>query len=1162
MRTAAALLLLLVPTVAWGQSGSIPDGSYGPELLYQHVSPTMGEGHAQNQPHIVDGHLLLAGNAHFELWDIADPFAPTQLSVFDSLYDVGEAESHQVTTGRTSDGRTIAVTISGFGVDVWDLTDLTEPALLADVILDGIDYGDNAEAVWGVALQGRTLYVGGTSTGLHILDLTDPAAPELLARVPTAELGGVSAGPLYAVGNLLVVTPPKDHEGIVTLDIGDPAEPALLDVVVPTPDTYIGAFYGREAWHLTPLRAWDVTTDPTDIVPTSSRETPETEYVSFADGFAFVGRLRPNPGLLKIDLADPEAEAVYIEGRRDDVANGFFTDDQFTLPVGNLVVLGDDEIRYGAVLAVHDTERDVVPPRVAWVSPPEGSVSQPVSSRIGVSLTDQIDLRSAGPESLILRPVGGEPVSGSWGLTQTVLSFEPDLPLEPDTAYEILLPAGGLTDLVGNPLAEAWHSTFTTGANALPPCAIEGLGPAEVGTPVELALAAADAARIVTWQFGDGVSAEGLSVTHAWDEPGRHLVTATVDGKVGRRVCTGVQVVGMIPASTPPVRSGTLLVLPEGDVLVANPDAGTVSRVSLDGGLVWEEDVGGDVRGLAWDGSRAVAVTRDTDRLVTLDPDGGVVSRRDLPWGTRASGAAVDDLGLVLATESVLDDGVSARAVALTPDGDLLLPRFVSPQGSGELIRMDLDGRVTVIPLPIDPGPDTDRSGRGVPNLLAGIAVSPDGSRAWIAGSKANVERGLVRDGELPNPHNTVRAMVAVIDLERNREIVDLRIDLDDHEGAVAVEVAPRGDLIFVASRGTHRVDVFDAATSDHVAAIGTGAGPIDVRIDGDTLIVHEWLDRTVSTWDIGALLDGTDTLVQKLGTVSAVSELPLTEQLRLGQRVFFDASDRRMSQDGYLSCATCHPDGASDERVWDFTNRGEGLRNTTDLRGRAGLAHGPVHWTGNFDEIQDFEHDIRGHFGGSGFMTAADFAATSGPLDAPKAGLSEHLDALAAYVATFDAPPRSPWRNPDGTLSDDALAGQRIYERLDCADCHPAPTYTDSAPGVRHDVGTLTDASGQRMGGALDGIDTPTLHGLHASAPYFHDGGATFLEQTLFVEGHGNAQQLTQEQTRKLLVFLLSLDGQPVAPVSGCGCALTDGITGVSLWALLVPLLAVRRRR
>ena len=1157
MRRLLALALLLLPGLAQAQGGSLPDGSYGPELLHTIISPTIGEGHAQNQPHVVNGYLLLAGNAHFELWDIADPFAPVQLSAFDSPYDLSEAESHQVTTGRTADGRTLAVTTSGFGVDVWDLTDPTAPVLAADIVLEGIDYGDNTEAVWGVALQGRTLYVGGTNTGLHIVDLTVPEAPVLLGRVPVTELGGVSAGPLYAIGNLLVVTPPKDRTGIATLDIGDPANPALLDVVLPDPDTYIGAFYGREAWHLTPLRSWDVVSDPMNITPTSSRELPDTEYLTFADGYAFVGRMRPMPGAWKVDLSDPTAEPAYLEGRRDDVASGYFTDDQFTLPIGNLLVLGDDEIRYGAVLAVHDTERDATAPAVAYVDPPDGAVGQPVSTRIGISLTDQVDLRSATPQSVILRPVGGEPVSGTWGLTQTVLSFEPDAPLEAGRAYEIVLPAGGLTDLVGNGLETAWHSTFSTGTTPLPNCTIDGLVPSRVGDGRVLA-AVASGGAVATWDFGDGTTASGDVANKVWDAPGRHVVTLTLDGKGGRRSCTGVQVVGVIAAEAPPQRSGTLAVLGDGTVAVANPDAGTVSRVSPSAGLLWETDAGGSVSGVAYDGERIVAVTRDTDQMVTLFPESGEARTQELPWGTRPAGLAIDALGLVLATESALDDGVSARAIALTPAGEVLMPTFRSPAARGEVVRFG--DEAASITLPMDPGPDGDRSGRGVPNLLASVAVSPDGTRAWVAASKANVERGLVRDGELPNPQNTVRAMVAVIDLERNVEILEQRIDLDDHEGAVAVELSPRGDLLFVASRGTHRVDVFDAHTSAPVTAFNTGRGPIDLRIDEQHLFVHEWLDRTVSTWEIGDLLDGRDTLVEHVSTVSAVSAEPLDEQVLLGKRVFFDASDRRMSQDGYLACATCHPDGGSDERVWDFTNRGEGLRNTTDLRGRAGMGHGPVHWTGNFDEIQDFENDIRGHFGGSGFMTAEDFSATSDTLGASKAGLSEHLDALAAYVATLDAFPRSPWRNPDGALTDDALDGQRIFESLDCAECHPPPLYTDSELGVRHDVGTLTADSGQRRGGELDGIDTPTLHGLHASAPYLHDGSAAFLELTLRIEGHGDAQRLGPSKMRKLLTFLYSLDGTPVDPVAGCGCDVSPREPSTA-W-LLLPLLLLRRRR
>src|SRR5690606_16411829 len=187
-------------------------------------------------------------------------------------------------------------------------------------------------------------------------------------------------------------------------------------------------------------------------------------------------------------------------------------------------------------------------------------------------------------------------------------------------------------------------------------------------------------------------------------------------------------------------------------------------------------------------------------------------------------------------------------------------------------------------------------------------------------------------------------------------------------------------------------------------------------------------------------------------------------------------------------------------------TGRGEGLRNTTTLRGRGGMAQGNVHWSGNFDEIQDFEHDIRGPFGGAGFMDDADFALASSPLGPMKTGMSVDLDALAAYVSSLghDHLPRSPFRNPDGSLTAEAEAGRDIFQQQDCADCHGGVEFTDSqvGSGNLHDVGTLRTSSGRRLGGPLNGIDAPSLLGVWNTAPYFHDGSAPTLEDVFSVAG------------------------------------------------------------
>jgi cytochrome c peroxidase len=62
------------------------------------------------------------------------------------------------------------------------------------------------------------------------------------------------------------------------------------------------------------------------------------------------------------------------------------------------------------------------------------------------------------------------------------------------------------------------------------------------------------------------------------------------------------------------------------------------------------------------------------------------------------------------------------------------------------------------------------------------------------------------------------------------------------------------------------------------------------------------------------------------------------------------------------------------------------------------------------------------------------------------QAGLSSDLDALAAYVASLNAFASSPYRNSDGSLTANGVAGRAIFVNLNCAQCHGGPNFTDSA--------------------------------------------------------------------------------------------------------------------
>jgi len=473
-----------------GPKGIVPNDSYPPELINPPreewasalISPTLESEH-HNQPAIINGYLQLTGNARFSTYDISDPTAPVMLvEVTSPEYcadcgpkNEGEAEGHQVSFARYGNDL-YTVTINGLGVDFWNITDAANPAHLKSVALEGVNFGDFTEAVWGVYWQGTTVYVGGTNTGLHIIDAADPANPTFVKTIPTPSFGNVSAGPLWAIGNILVITTPKESAGIATLDISDPHNPFVLDAISPTAKSYIGGFYNHHLYLQEPLRVWDVLSDPLNIggaeTPIGTL-TPETsEYMSFADGYMFLGHQRPNPGATKIDVTDPTQMVAQsrIWGRMDLVGN----DDQFTVAVGNLLVMSDDQKPIetdpvsatnsyaGTVIGLHAADPDTVPPTVDTIIPKDGATGQSVKSRIGLSLTDSVELATVTPQTFIVRPVGGEPIAGNWGIYATVLNFDPAEDLQPATTYEIVIPAGGLKDYVGNPIAAEFKTTFTT----------------------------------------------------------------------------------------------------------------------------------------------------------------------------------------------------------------------------------------------------------------------------------------------------------------------------------------------------------------------------------------------------------------------------------------------------------------------------------------------------------------------------------------------------------------------------------------------------------------------------------------------------------------------------------------------------------------------------
>jgi PKD repeat protein len=564
---------------------------------------------------------------------------------------------------------------------------------------------------------------------------------------------------------------------------------------------------------------------------------------------------------------------------------------------------------------------------------------------------------------------------------------------------------------------------------------------------------------------------------------------------------------------------------------------------------------------------------------VTLQGTGALVQIR-IP-GVLDSGAN-DGLGEagVVRTWPVFAD---PRHLALLPGGRLAVGRWRSADdaGDGELVVIDpwatllaehgfdgVGGSATFgagptqrpVAITYDPQPSSDAESGGLPSYLGAFAVTPQADALKVPGMTANMHDGTARNGTPLQHDTTLRAIVASVDLGPNGaalgadasglaadvtpvEVFDDRLIFDDRGLASAVAISSRGDYMFVAMRGhrsVERRDLLRGVLAGTILDVGYAPEGLALSPDDRFLFVDAANSRQLTVYDVTTF----SPIPEPIATFPLVDTEPFAPAVLRGKQLFGDSFDPRLAGDGYIACAHCHMEAAPDLRTWDFTQRGEGLRNTPDLRGRAGMGHGPVHWSANFDEIQDFEGDIRKHFGGEGLLTDAQWDQTSHPLDdAPKAGLSEDLDALAAYLTSLGAEtlPKSPWTPVDALglpVSNAQLAdGKALFESPDlgCTTCHSGAAMTDSGFGqdgapILHDVGTLTPASGQRLGeGPLPGVDTPTLRGLFDTAPYLHDGSAATLHDVLTTKNasdqHGKTSQLSATQLDALVAYLRSLE-------------------------------------
>ncbi len=270
------------------------------------------------------------------------------------------------------------------------------------------------------------------------------------------------------------------------------------------------------------------------------------------------------------------------------------------------------------------------------------------------------------------------------------------------------------------------------------------------------------------------------------------------------------------------------------------------------------------------------------------------------------------------------------------------------------------------------------------------------------------------------------------------------------------------------------------------------GSGPRGLALspDGKKLAVACYFTGSVILIDADS---------DKALATAALPKQPKMDSVRRGEMIFHDGTQ---SFQHWLSCATCHPDGArADGLNWDLLNDGIGNpKNTRSLL----LAN---------KTPPSMSLAIRSDFA---VAAAAGFRFILFREPQP-----QELDAVKDYLKAL-TPEKSPYLTPDGKLTTKALRGKAIFEssKAGCTSCHPGPLFTNLK---LYDVGTR---------GELDrkdsSFDTPTLIEIWRTAPYLHDGSAATLREMLIdrnkKDTHGSTSQLKPEEVDALIEYLLSL--------------------------------------
>ena len=266
---------------------------------------------------------------------------------------------------------------------------------------------------------------------------------------------------------------------------------------------------------------------------------------------------------------------------------------------------------------------------------------------------------------------------------------------------------------------------------------------------------------------------------------------------------------------------------------------------------------------------------------------------------------------------------------------------------------------------------------------------------------------------------------------------------------------------------------------------------------------IYSFLDETVSQLDTTQIrnelrgsIGGSDMEPMhefgpdyyRANPVFSVSSDTLDPNVIAGRKLFYSSVDLRVSAaDAPVSCTSCHFDGRDDGLSWHFT---DGPRQTPSLAGKVSNTV-PLTWQ---DDVATLEEEVLltsvGRMGGSGM---GDNAASQ---------VAQFIDWVRDEDTQFKA-----------VSYESVDRGKELFESeaVGCSECHYGEMLTDN------EVHTINGKN----------VRTPSLIGVSATPPYFHDGQFGSLHEIVDwarSAAMGNTAGLSESDQNALIAYLYSL--------------------------------------